>query len=311
MTKGTGTSGTTYTWDDLNRMTSLVSNGTTSNYAYRADGLRVTKESHSGSTNSDLTQYRYDGQMGIEDVELNSTNGGVSYSITAITRNALGGRGIDAISRTTSSGTTVAYPLYDAHGNNVGMLTKSGSSWSLNDERTYDAWGQVRSGATTGDQKGRYCAGVGHKQDDESGLIYMRARYYEPTSGRFINEDPSKDGLNWYVYAKQNPISNIDHNGKEVVGAIIGGIIGFVFGLINAYCNGTSMILGGLAGLVAGIAGGFFANPAVAGFVSGFLGSLLGDLASKGLNCLTDLGTWGAAVAAGQLVQARLVCRAG
>lgn len=148
--------------------------------------------------------------MGIEDVELNSFS-----AITAITRNALGVRGIDAISRTTSSGTSVAYPLYDAHSNNVGLLSKSGSSWSLGDERTYDAWGQVRSGASTGDQKGRYCANLGHKQDDESGLVYMRARYYEPASGRFVSQDSSRQGINWFSYCKNDGVNFVDETGNN------------------------------------------------------------------------------------------------
>jgi RHS repeat-associated protein len=212
LTKGTGT----YSWDDLNRMSQLVASGTTSNYVYRADGMRIQKESHSGSTVSDITQYRYDGQMGVEDVELHSTNGGSTYSVFAINRSALGARGIEAISRTTSSGTSVSYPLYDAYGDNVGMLSKSGSSWSISEERSYDAWGVLRTGGTS-DYEGRYCASIGHKQDDESGLVYMRARFYEPSNGRFLNEDRAKDGFNWYVYASDNPVNNSDFNGNDTV----------------------------------------------------------------------------------------------
>ncbi|MBS1700313.1 MAG: RHS repeat-associated core domain-containing protein [Armatimonadetes bacterium] len=211
LTKGLSTGTNYYTWDELNRLTQYkIGSGTTNvnGYVYRADGLRVSKTATGSSSSQSSTLYRYDGQMGIEDVELNS-----SSTITAINRYAPGYRGVDAISRTTSSGTTVAYPLYDAHGNNVGMLSKSGSSWSLNDERTYDAWGSVRSGAATGDQKGRYCAEVGHKQDDESGLVYMRARYYEPTAGRFISEDPGAQGTNWFRYCSNDPVSGLDKTG--------------------------------------------------------------------------------------------------
>lgn len=191
---------TSYAWDVLNRMTGIGS----TTYAYRADGMRVSKLS-----SSDSTAYRYDGQMGTEDVERNS--GG---TITALTRHGLGARGLDVMSRTTSSGNTLTYPLYDAHGNGVGQLARNGSSFTVSDERTFDAWGGVRSGATS-DKKGRHVANLGHKQDDESGLIYMRARYYEPTSGRFTSEDPTRDGHNWYGYAAQNPINLMDFDGKK------------------------------------------------------------------------------------------------
>jgi hypothetical protein len=56
---------------------------------------------------------------------------------------------VDAVSRTDSTGATVGYPLYDAHGNRTATLTKSGSSFGLVDVRSYDAWGNVRYGSGT------------------------------------------------------------------------------------------------------------------------------------------------------------------
>ena len=46
-----------------------------------------------------------------------------------------------------------------------------------------------------------------------SGLIYLRNRYYDPSIWRFITEDPARDGLNWYVYANNNPLKYIDPSG--------------------------------------------------------------------------------------------------
>ena len=42
---------------------------------------------------------------------------------------------------------------------------------------------------------------------------YLRNRYYSPSIGRFITEDPIKDGLNWYVYCGNNPIKFVDYSG--------------------------------------------------------------------------------------------------
>ena len=39
-----------------------------------------------------------------------------------------------------------------------------------------------------------------------SGTYYLRARYYQPSTSRFLTEDPIRDGLNWYAYANNNPI---------------------------------------------------------------------------------------------------------
>ena len=60
----------------------------------------------------------------------------------------------------------------------------------------------------------RYC---GEYYDDETDLIYLRNRYYDNQTGRFITEDPIKDGLNWYVYCNGNPVNNIDPWGEYYI----------------------------------------------------------------------------------------------
>jgi RHS repeat-associated protein len=201
LTKGSSIS---YGWDVLNRMTSYTSGSITTSYVYRADGMRVSKSDSTGSA-----VYRYDGQMAVQDVETTSTG-------TIVNDYALGARGIDAVSKTDSSGTSVGYPLYDGHGNRVATLTKSGGSFALGDLRSYDAWGNVRTGGSTGRPRGRYVANLGHVQDDESGLVYMRARYYEPGSGRFLSEDLAHEGSNWFAYCRNDPVGYTDRSGKSV-----------------------------------------------------------------------------------------------
>jgi len=192
-----GNAETTYGWDDINRMTSLVNSSGNWTYAYRADGMRVTK-----TDGTNLTRFHYDGQMGFQDVDITST--------TTYTNYAIGCRGIDRIEKCGS----ISYPLYDSHGNMMSTLAAGSGAYSLSNARSYGAWGDVRSGSTIGDPKGRYCASIGHKSDDESGLTYMRARYYEPTNGRFANEDSAKSGQNWFCYCKDDPTNGFDRDGK-------------------------------------------------------------------------------------------------
>jgi RHS repeat-associated protein len=109
----------------------------------------------------------------------------------------------------------VGFPIYNAHGNMTATLARSsGNSFVVNNQRTYDAWGNILSGVATADPKNRYCGNLGHQQDDESGLIYMRARYYEPGSGRFTSEDSSRDGSNWFDYCGCQPVTRSDQNGR-------------------------------------------------------------------------------------------------
>jgi len=243
---GGGGSTTTMMWDDLNRMIGFKSGYNTQHvYAYRADGMRSSKTWYTGSSLMNWTRYRYDGQMGVEDIEGTTTNG-VS-TITTVTRTGLGARSVEVISKTTSSGNTLTYPLYDIHGNMVAALSKAGSSFSVGEARTYDAWGQVRSQVGS-DGKLRYCANLGHKQDDESGLIYMRARYYEPSSGRFINEDLKRSGNNWYNYATNNPQRFADASGCESMSQIF--ILSLLTTFLTMACGAVTSVM--ICGLVYG-----------------------------------------------------------
>jgi RHS repeat-associated protein len=62
-------------------------------------------------------------------------------------------------------------------------------------------------------------------QTDPNGLLYMRARYYNPYLCRFLNADPAgfSASLNFYAYADGNPISLIDPFGLGAVEAAGGG----------------------------------------------------------------------------------------
>ena len=127
----------------------------------------------------------------------------------------------------------------NGHGNMIATLARSSSTpyYVLGNERQYDVWGGVRSGATSGDPNTRYCENLGHKQDDESGLIYMRARYYEPSTGRFVSEDPAIHGRNWYVYCGNEPIGKVDRNGKWAIPAALATVL-LSFILLGALWEG-------------------------------------------------------------------------
>jgi RHS repeat-associated protein len=133
-------------------------------------------------------------------------------------------RGIDWMWKKVSSGTpVVAFPIYDGHGNMVYTLSRGGNeTFSLGNKRIYGAWGDLRYDGNPGDGPNtQYCANLGHKLDNESGLTYMRARYYEPWTGRFLSEDIAKDGRNWFIYASNNPIGFVDFTGKHPIAALL------------------------------------------------------------------------------------------
>jgi len=175
-----------------------------------------------------------------------------------VKRTGIGARGIDVLSTKVNSGSeTFAYPIYDTHGNMVATLAKSGGAYALSNEQSFDVWGSVRSGSSTEDQG--YCANLGHRADPESFLTYMRARYYEPMSGRFITQDSVRDGANWYVYCENDPVRFVDSTGTITEAFMFGLIVGFLIGLTqNLLQTGAfdfkSAALGALMGSFGGVA---------------------------------------------------------
>ena len=61
------------------------------------------------------------------------------------------------------------------------------------------------------------------RQDAETGLVYMGARYYDPVAGRFISQDPKLfdekniHSFNRYAYANNNPYKYMDPDGKDAI----------------------------------------------------------------------------------------------
>ena len=49
--------------------------------------------------------------------------------------------------------------------------------------------------------------------DEETGLYYMNARYYDPATARFVSEDPARDGDSWYMYCGGDPVNCTDPTG--------------------------------------------------------------------------------------------------
>jgi len=73
---------------------------------------------------------------------------------------------------------------------------------------------------------------TGHEMDDESGLINMNAREYDPVLGRFLSADTIVgagfgQGLNRYSYARNNPLSYTDPTGMLSLG------LGVLFGVFD------------------------------------------------------------------------------
>ena len=114
------------------------------------------------------------------------------------------------------TGTNTLTYHYDYRGSTIAL---SGDNGLVTDRMEYSLYATLTYRAGTNDTSflfnGRY--GV---MTDPNGLLYMRARYYNPYLCRFINSDPSgfAGGLNFYAYANGNPVSYLDPFGLGALG---------------------------------------------------------------------------------------------
>ena len=104
-----------------------------------------------------------------------------------------------------NDGTDTVRFIKDPHGNVVATSKND----KIVDSYDYTAFGVQLNSAETSNPF-RYC---GEYYDEELDSVYLRNRYYQQTIGRFITEDPVKDGLNWYNYCAGNPVMMIDPSG--------------------------------------------------------------------------------------------------
>ena len=93
----------------------------------------------------------------------------------------------------------------------------------------------------------------GYYFDEETGFYYLKTRYYDPETGRFITIDDVSylapdtiNGLNLYAYCGNNPVMRIDENGTAWWHWLVGALV------VTALVVGTVVSAGGLgAGLMA------------------------------------------------------------
>ena len=110
------------------------------------------------------------------------------------------GNSLELINSPTS--TTKAY-IHSPRGDTTNLINSDGTYTRYE----YSAFGKEMTGNTYAYNPFGYC---GEYRDSESGFIYLRNRYYDPSIGRFISEDPIKDGLNWYAYCENDPVNFVD-----------------------------------------------------------------------------------------------------
>jgi RHS repeat-associated protein len=201
----------TYTWNARDQLTA-ISGADTASFEYDGLGRRRT-----ATVNGQTTHTLYDGWNPVQ-----RQAGG------AVLENRLYGLGLDRIFARTQGGVTESY-LTDALGS---ILELRNAAQNPTVEYTYDPYGNT-AGSAASTNTIKY---TGREQDLED-LYYYRHRYYKPSVGRFISEDPIglAGGSNLYAYVGGNPVNLVDplglywgENYVNYVGGAVGGTGDFV-----------------------------------------------------------------------------------
>ncbi len=280
---------TTYTYDANGNLTKKTKGASVTNYAYDVWGNMVS------AGNATYT-YRADG------IRISKTHQYLNNQFTVVGGNVWKDffgtytRGIELI----SNGRQIY--LYNIRGDVIQLLEFDGSIYTTYD---YDAYGNEYERDNNDGNYFRYC---GEYYDTETGFIYLRARYYDPATGRFVAMDthwnPSnaiygdtpvktssaddctslypninaiKQSSNQYVYCVNNPIAYKDTNGKWIhlaIGALAGGLLS---GISNAIyqkitygeINGWSVAINSVGGAIGGALTAAGFGSISAGIVSG------------------------------------------
>jgi RHS repeat-associated protein len=207
MDRSQGGGVTSYQYDFDNQLVAITfPDGTSESYGYNGDGLRTSKVRGGATTN-----YILSGLDVLREESSQGTPVSTCYILGCNMSCPLG------FMQPGQEGPSYHYPLTDVQGS-VMMLTNEGGD--ITDGYGYDAFGnKLAIPSSPPNQTYNPYRYAGQQEDDSSGLVYLRARYYDPQVGRFISQDPIGliGGMNYYAYCMNNPVLFRDPTGTDII----------------------------------------------------------------------------------------------
>jgi len=209
-----------YAYDQANRLTSWAQGSASTAYGYNGDGLRVAKTS--GGLTTDFT-WNLAGPLPLL-LEADSGASTIRY--------VYGPNGMP-IEQLTSTQTVFLH--HDQLGSTRLLTSTTGSVVGA---FAYDAFGNLTTSTGTTTTSLLY---GGQYHDSESGLYYLTARYYDPSTAQFLSVDPALSVTHTpYVYAVDDPTNESDPSGRWIgLDSVVGGVIGAVVGTVAGAASYT------------------------------------------------------------------------
>ena len=207
LTDSGGSGATSYTWDARNRLSSVSTpDGNSSAFLYDPEGNLIQRRV-TGNGSDTIDRFLVDE---MSNVAYQERVGGEKYTM-------LSGFELDQQFGLVGSAGTVGFALHDFQGNVVGDTDQTGN---LVGQNYYEPFGQTT-------QTGVAFPFAFSSRPPVAGSLYnLRARYYDPTTGSFVSEDPlgEEGDFNLYRYGLDNPLTMSDPTGLLAFGVQYGGI---------------------------------------------------------------------------------------
>ena len=202
---GTGTStGRTLGlgWDGLGQLASVTSAAGTQRYAYAPTGLRVQVQDSLSPARNRRYAYSSGGLLMSE-----FTQAGWKRDVVYL--------GSEAVAEVDGAG------VHELHNDHLGTprIVTSRATRRIEGRQAFGPYGEVLAAQTEGYRP--LTGYTGHLQTEDTGLIYMRGRYYSPAWHRFLNSDQGADPSTWnqVAYVGGSPFMAIDPSGMATVTA--------------------------------------------------------------------------------------------
>ena len=183
-------------YNALNQLTETLTKNYKVSFTYDAEGLRTGK-----TVNGEKTVYVWDGDQVVMEL---SEGGKVQKRYI---------RGNDLVYADKGDEMEKTYYVTDTHGNVVQLLDETGN---VTKTYEYDSFGNEVNPDKKDENPFRYC---GEYYDKETEEVYLRARYYEPSAGRFITRDTYTGesdeplSLHLYTYCENDGVNAWDPSG--------------------------------------------------------------------------------------------------
>lgn len=243
-----------YEYDASGNLIAVTSAERNALYVYNASNKLISSTVNIGNTSiTEQYEYDYSGNRTAKKSDdgkyvyyLNNLNSELSYALAELDA---GGNllciytaGYELVSQQRNG--DMSYYLTDGHASVRQLADQSGA---ITDKYIYDAWGNMTYSEGHTANSHLYC---GEQYDAVTGLYYLRARYMDPSTGRFISMDTYSGStadpitLHKYLYANANPVSNSDPTGYFSLGgmccamaiaSIIGGISSGILNALTRY----------------------------------------------------------------------------